>query len=271
MSVSVQLKAAVKNRLYDSGYLYDFFLARYSGDTKKELLTIARCFLQRRKRPTVQLFADYSASQRYSLAELQKELGKYDVISFDVFDTLLLRKTSVPADVFRLVEKETDCPGFAQRRQLAESNARLLKYRKTGSREVTFQEIYGTPPLSSTPNIHQQMLAELQAERRVCYANEALQNLMAELVQAGRQVIAVSDMYLPKTEIYELLRKNGYREIKQLYVSSEYRASKSDGRLFDVVKEELGRQKTICHIGDNFYSDVMAQKGKITKAIHYIR
>lgn len=271
MSASVRLKTAVKNKLYDSGYLYDFYLARYMGNTKKELLTIAKCFFQRRKHPALSIFADYSTGQCYNIAALREELEKYDVISFDVFDTLLLRRTPAPTDVFLLVEKETSCPGFTRKRQLAESNARLFKCRETGSREVTLQEIYETPPLNNIADIHQQMLAELQAEHRVCYANEELNLLVKELAQAGKQVIAVSDMYLPKTEIHELLRKNGYPEIKQLYVSCEYGISKSDGKLFDVVKEKLGRQKTICHIGDNFYSDVMAEKGKITKAIHYIK
>lgn len=271
MSASVRLKTAVKNKLYDSGYLYDFYLARYSSDAKKELLAIAKCFFQWRKHPSLAIFADYSTRQCYKIANLREELQKYDVISFDVFDTLLLRKTPAPTDVFLLVEKETACPGFAQKRQLAESNSRLFKCRETGSREVTLQEIYEAPPLNNIANIHQQMLAELQAEHRVCYANEVLKILVKELVQAGKQVISVSDMYLPKTEILTLLRNNGYSEIKQLYVSCEYGISKSDGKLFDVVKEEIGSQKTICHIGDNFYSDVMAQKGKITKAIHYIK
>lgn len=271
MLAGVLLKTVVKRKLYNTGYLYDFFLARYNGDTKKELVTVAKCFLRRQKRPTVPIFADYSANQKYSLADIREELRKYDVISFDVFDTLLFRKTSVPTDVFLLVEKETACPGYAKKRQLAETNARLFKCRETGSSEVTLQEIYEAPPLKNVEDKNQQMQAELQAEQRVCYANEALKKLVKELVQAGKQVIAVSDMYLPKTEIHELLRKNGYQEIKRLYVSCEYGISKSDGRLFDVIKEALGSQKAICHVGDNFYSDVMAQKGKITKAIHYIK
>lgn len=271
MSASVRLKTAVKNKLYDSGYLYDFYLARYMGNTKKELLAIAKCFFQRRKHPALSVFADYSTGQCYNIADLREELKRYDVISFDVFDTLLLRKTPEPTDVFLLVEKETVCPGFARKRQLAESNARLFKCRETGSREVTLQEIYETPPLNNIADIHQQMLAELQTEHRVCYANEGLNLLVKELAQAGKQVIAVSDMYLPKTEILKLLRTNDYPEIKQLYVSCEYGSSKSDGKLFDIVKDELCSQKTICHIGDNFYSDVMAQKGKTTKAIHYIK
>ena len=271
MSLKVWMKDVVKNKLRTSAYEFDFCYARYWGNRKQELYAVMRCLLKRDRQSSDQVFADYSTNKKYDFEELLQELENYDVISFDIFDTLLFRKVSKPTDVFCLVENKTGLAGYAQKRKMAELNARGNKHQETGSNEVTIEEIYQTLPLNSLENFHQLMAVEMQTEREICYANEDLKTLIKRLKENKKQVIAVSDMYLPETEICELLDQNGFQGIDQVYVSCEYGISKSDGKLFGLVKREIGGQKSICHIGDNFYSDVMAQKGKINKAIHYIK
>ena len=71
-------------------------------------------------------------------SSLKENIDKHAVISFDVFDTLLIRKVAEPHDVFRLVEQNLNQVGFARERIEAEELARKLAQ----GREVTFEEIY---------------------------------------------------------------------------------------------------------------------------------
>ena len=41
-----------------------------------------------------------------SKTELMEIIGRYDVVSFDIFDTLIMRKTLTPEDIFRIVENK---------------------------------------------------------------------------------------------------------------------------------------------------------------------
>lgn len=45
--------------------------------------------------------------------ELQSAIDSHDIISFDIFDTLLMRKTLVPEDVFLILEDRATRAGYA--------------------------------------------------------------------------------------------------------------------------------------------------------------
>ena len=65
----------------------------------------------------------------------------YDVISFDIFDTLLFRLVCNPYDVFLLMESKYNFKNFSALRIKAESNARGEKNHNK-KKEVSLQEIY---------------------------------------------------------------------------------------------------------------------------------
>lgn len=52
-------------------------------------------------------------------------------------------------------------------------------------------------------------------------------------------MIIVSDMYLPKSCIGEILSHAGYTGAERIYLSNEYGESKADGRLYRKVIEDL--------------------------------
>ena len=51
-----------------------------------------------------------------------KLMDKASVISFDIFDTLLVRPYMRPSDMFFHLEKVYNCPGFSEQRVQAEQN-----------------------------------------------------------------------------------------------------------------------------------------------------
>ena len=52
------------------------------------------------------------------------QIEDYDVVSFDIFDTLLKRNVKRPTDVFYYIEKKWNKKGFGEARIKAENMAR---------------------------------------------------------------------------------------------------------------------------------------------------
>ena len=200
---------------------------------------------------------------------LLETLESYDVISFDIFDTLLLRIVNQPSDAFFFVGKELKYPNFQQIRIESERQARAEKEKAFGHGEVTLAEIWQVLAKETGIDAQLGMQIEMAVEKSVCFANPYFTPIWGELQEMqkrGKRVIAISDMYLNKGHLRELLDYVGVRDIfEEIYVSCEYDASKSDGRLYEIVKEEMGERTRYIHIGDNPFADVkQAKKQGIT-------
>ena len=71
------------------------------------------------------------------VAGIIKQIEKYDVVSFDIFDTLLKRNVKKPTDIFRYMEKKYQKEGFFNERIDAEKRARAR-----AKKEITLKKIY---------------------------------------------------------------------------------------------------------------------------------
>ncbi len=194
---------------------------------------------------------DTELLKRKSPTELADSLGKFDVISFDVFDTLIFRPFAKPTDMFYLLGCKLGCFDFDEIRTAAEHRARM----NTGKPnfEVNIYDIYREmPSFSSLTEADAEV--EIELEREVCYPNPYMQQVYRILLSRGKTLVATSDMYLPAGVISEILEKNGYRDFSKIYVSCEYGYNKSGGKLFGFVKRDFG--KNIIHIGDNPDADI---------------
>ena len=69
--------------------------------------------------------------RRLTYTTMAKKMLLCDVISFDIFDTLLLRPFDNPKTVFFLVGEKLHCPSFTRYRVLAEKQARQEAMEKT--------------------------------------------------------------------------------------------------------------------------------------------
>ncbi|MCC2113076.1 MAG: hypothetical protein KDJ16_13665, partial [Hyphomicrobiales bacterium] len=83
------------------------------------------------------------------------------------------------------------------------------------------------------------------------------------LAAAGHRVILVSDMYLPRALIDNMLARIGITGFKKLYLSSETGAPKADGSVWSLVRADfdIGEEAEIIHLGDNPDSDGRAAQG----------
>jgi len=188
------------------------------------------------------------------------QLQDYDIISFDVFDTLLLRPFSEPTDIFFFLGEKLGIMDFKRIRIQQEFLARKEHEKKYGDNEVTFAEIWERMEREVGVPANEGMRAEMDAEEYFCFANPFMLELFNALKEMGKTIIAVSDMYLPSDFVGRLLEKNGFTGIEKIYMSCEYGKSKSVGDLYGVVKDTYAKALRLVHIGDNEYSDVKKAK-----------
>ncbi|MCL2607819.1 MAG: hypothetical protein FWD92_04630 [Methanomassiliicoccaceae archaeon] len=197
------------------------------------------------------------------------------VVSFDIFDTLLVRPTVHPTDMFKLVGRKTQYVGaqFLQMRRLAETEAR--KRRPFGYDDVTLDEIYDTFSdiyCVSREEAERIKETELATEFKYLRPRKALKELYLNAIKAQKEVILASDMYLPMEFIESVLRKNGYDGHSKIYLSSELKLTKGNGRLFKKIVEDYFEKgiapSEIVHLGDNFRADVESSKKEGLQAYH---
>ncbi len=198
----------------------------------------------------------------------KKAIEASRVVSFDVFDTLLIRPFVKPTDLFRYLEELDDAPGFAEARIEAERAA----WRRDRRPEITFEEIYREIPSRYAALKNR----EYELELRTLKANPDVATLYEHARKLGKPIFIVSDMYFTETEIRAFLEKNGYVGFRKLYVSADYRKRKEEGDLFDVVlaenAENLGVEPSDwLHVGDNPRSDGEAAREKGLKTFAVTR
>lgn len=221
------------------------------------------CMLLKHKSGGVKIQkSEYEDCKREDVAMLTERVKEYDIISFDVFDTLILRNIERPEDVFDLVGYIINMEDFGTARKDIEKSL-------SQSGNYSIFDIYADLELQR--GITKEILdKEFKIEKKLCQMNPYIKEVYDVCVQAGKKVIAVSDMYWPKEYIEEILRSCGYSEIKDIYVSCDYAMSKKDGTIFKLLKEKEYSNKKIIHIGDNYNADVVQAKKNGIASIQYI-
>ena len=188
------------------------------------------------------------------------------LVSFDIFDTTLIRKCGDPDNIFYLLANRL----FPNDRALRED---FLLWRKRAEQQVrqrftqadvTLQQIYDNEELSGfTAYTPTQMLeTEIEIESENLVANPAIKEVIEEKRKEGYTICFISDMYIGSDTLSGILRREGcLRDDEKVYVSCEWSARKSNGRLFDIVAKELSPSKWE-HFGDNLNSDVKVPRKK---------
>lgn len=193
--------------------------------------------------------------ERLSIDEMVAALAGHDVISFDIFDTALHRTVERPNDVFRIMGSRLGVDRFARIRKNAEGHARMEKGRLQGTREVTLREIYAVMEerYGASP-AWEEMEQALEVE--LSRPNPYIKAVFDQLIAMGKTIVFMSDMYLPRDVLEEMLVRNGYSGYEKIYVSNEYLRRKGDGTLQQVLIDNYGSETSIVHVGDVYEADV---------------
>lgn len=213
--------------------------------------------------------------------KIEHALMRYDVISFDIFDTLIKRNVNEERDVFYCIQDElvekygNDLSDFANNRIQIEKRLRqqvVSGKHDVQREEIILKDIYALLDdiymANGYENIHL-IDYEIQKELDLCVANKSIQALYNKALECGKKVIIVSDMYLDEKTIRCILDKCGYCGYSDLYLSASYDKTKYFGSLYEVIRKKYSEEK-ILHIGDNVKSDwYMAKKSGLDSLLVY--
>jgi len=212
------------------------------------------------------------------------EQGAFDVVSLDIFDTLLWRIVPEPVDAFVLLGERLDERGvlnrqvsphlFARLREQAERRARDRVVPRTGAPEVGLPEIYRELPdhLFHRTTAERMAEVEVEFEKGITFADlEVLSFARLAREKLGARVVLVSDTYFSETELRHILDREPFRslEIERIFTSNQYGVGKGFG-LFDVVVDALDvKPGRILHIGDNHDADIDAAHASGIRTVYF--
>lgn len=207
--------------------------------------------------------------------------GGFDLVSVDVFDTLLLRGTRPEfarfADVARL-QHDALAGASPGARTLLACRLRVTRrayeaVRAGRSGEVNFAAILaemcaelGLP----SPTVETLLAVELDYEAGVLTPNRDLAEILAGL---NLPLVAVSDTPLPAAALAGLLaRFLPDLPLRRVYASADEGVTKRDGALFELVCEREGvAPARVLHLGDHARSDVAVPRARGLTAVHLPR
>ena len=191
-------------------------------------------------------------------AELNRKIQKADVISFDLFDTLIMRRTLYADDVAdyvncSLIEKGITVENFCKKR--LESEKTLSKNAAPTLTEIyddMFRKLDNADKLNITPK----QLAELEwsIDFDLIIPREDVCNIFREVAENGKKLYIVSDTYYSREQLEEILKKCGITEYTDIIASCEYGTGKTQ-KLFSFLKGIEGDRKYL-HIGDDIVADI---------------
>lgn len=198
--------------------------------------------------------------------QLESHWAAAKIVSFDIFDTAIVRKCQAPRDVYLFLADHAPFKGlgdsrhFANLRQQAEDLARRRCHKATGSGEATLFEIHTELAALAGMDgalVPQMVEAEETIELLLCITHPFLHQVYRRAHAAGKQVWFVSDSYHNAAFLKKLIASCGYNNPKDRVVSScDERCSKGSGKLLPrLVAAAQLKPADLVHVGDNMNSD----------------
>ncbi|MCI5160213.1 MAG: hypothetical protein D3906_17690, partial [Candidatus Electrothrix sp. AUS1_2] len=222
--------------------------------------------------------------QFYTLDQLIEEgeriSTQFDTVSFDLFDTLLIRRIHDPDMVKPAVARYISRKALAQGVEKKWNWQQIQKLRdtfeqeqrqETGKRFDDFEACY--------PDYMRRVITavfgeqreqqerdrllrevtdyELAVENSVLVPRQELVNWLRKLKEQGKKILVVSDVYLPASHLERLIEHAGFLEQVDAVISSaDSFLAKASGKAFPMLRERFDlRYDSWLHVGDNPVSD----------------
>lgn len=205
------------------------------------------------------MFANYRKSPEQLLVELQS----FDVVSFDVFDTVLRRKFTEPdyakfkVGKYLTEQNIVSSPEvFVNYRNNAELFLRQTKY---VGKDLSIVDVYHH--LADTLGSDREqslsfMQLEFEYDLELITGKDEMVKLVHDLSDLGREIWFITDTYYTQVQIEIMLRKIGVAVPYSLFVSSELGMRKDSGTMWHFIRDKINKEKaSYIHVGDNVRSD----------------
>ena len=240
---------------------------------------------------------DLVALDPYRRANMLVYSGDVDLVTSDVFDTVVTRAVARPSDLFIELAGRLDLPAhvtpavFAQARREAERRARqqrsdarrvellagdlesrsaaLDEHPDIAAPECTLDEIWSLMP-STWVDAAVGSTAELDLEAGALRPISETIELFRTARDRGVPVVLVSDIYLTGSQLTDLLERAGVdmELVDDVVTSADHRLGKAHGLLERVVADRGVEPGRVMHVGDNEIADVATAEDVGAEAIH---
>lgn len=203
---------------------------------------------------------DFAKIKGNTREKLYQKIAQAEVISFDLFDTLIMREVLSSSDVIELMgmalkKKGIHMDNFAAVRMEAEK--RLSKHGAPTLEELYVDILDRTGGVSVSASELARM--EWEIDFRTITARKAVCEVYEYCLRQQKAVYIVTDTYYRQEQIQVILEKYHLTGYTGLLVSCKYRMGKMQG-LFTRLKDRVGERKCL-HIGDDLVADMeMAAK-----------
>ncbi len=203
------------------------------------------------------------------LDQIKEKIENNDIISFDIFDTLVFRNVLKPKEIFSIVEstyKDKDViKGFKKARIDAENKARIFSKKE----DITIKEIYKQLESKLGKECEDVQKFEMEIEKEFIVVNPFMKQVFDYAIKKGKKVYIISDMYLSADFLETVLKKIGYKGYEKLFVSGDIGKTKATGSIYEYVKKDQKIKGKWLHIGDNLHSDIANAKDKGLSTYYY--
>lgn len=203
---------------------------------------------------TQKITYDFKSVEGISKQELWDEMNQHEVVTFDLFDTLIMRNTLFSTDVHeivdgRLKQQGIEIVGFAGKRLECEKHLA-----KQGSLSLT--EIYEYMIEEyHMRGVSAEELADIEwdTDNDLLRPRIEMCEIVSQIYDEGKEVYIVSDTYYTKEQLQYLIQRFGIK-VTDIFASCEFGMGKTQG-LYACLKEHIGC-KTCIHIGDDSIADI---------------
>jgi FMN phosphatase YigB (HAD superfamily) len=216
--------------------------------------------------------------QFYSLQALiqqgEKAAASVSTVSFDLFDTLLIRRIHDPdmikPAVARFISRRAAALGLKRSWQQVmklrdhfEQAQRQHNGKNFPDFEACYPDYMGQVVQAifgeqASPVLLEEITAyELDVEKALLVPREDLVNWLRQLKAQGKTILVVSDVYLPASHLERLVAQAGFLDQVDAVISSaDSFHAKASGAAFPLLKERFHLDYSRwLHIGDNPISD----------------
>lgn len=197
----------------------------------------------------------------HSVKDISYVANQGQIVTFDIFDTLLMRTVAEPYHVNEIIRlKVEDLLGkdfdFPTLRIKAEETARQIK-----GGDVTLDDIYKSfAKLSKLDEATCKKIRELEiaTEVKLILPRKDIVTWFNELHDKyGKKIWLVSDMYMQTPDLERLLKKCSVEGYDKLLISCETRRRKDTAEIWEhFMRDGLNAQGKLIHLGDNETSDI---------------
>ncbi len=233
----------------------------------------------------------------YRTADTVLRAGDVDLVTSDVFDTVVTRPVATPSDLFTDLATHLDLPThvtpavFAQARREAEDRARQRRSDarrvellaggqasdatavehdpEVAAPECTLDEIWSLMPLDWVDPATG-IAVELDHEARSLRSIPEAIELFRTARDRGVPVVLVSDTYLSGSQLSTVLERAGVDMglVDGVITSADHRLGKAQGLLARVIADRRVGAGRVAHVGDNEIADVATAEDLGAEAIH---